>query len=450
MDSKDTVYPYPLALEMSTPLNDMIFPTGIAQNTEEIRIIGEEIIAERPVVVVDRFVGEGFRPSRLWVDGQTGMLLKRQDFSKDNSDLLVTEYLVNQVIFDTQFAASLFSTDIDTNPIFKSYDAVPPVDPGEPTISDLPVETNIPGNLYFVVSDQTGTISLVRQSASCVFQSTACPEANPVAGYPNVNGIINPLIWSPTGEKAALVITSNNGEPLDQLYLFDAVENTWEMLASYPSINTPAWSKDGETIYIVANSNQATNVIAVPTTVGMPFINLSEGYFSEENAALTISGWLDNRLFVSHALAGRGLEYLSLSPTMVDVKPVDILPSARYIAVPSPKQNFIAMAGYSEDESMELTIRDIEHGSEKLVGSFANSGISSLLWTPDNQWVIFEINTMLSSNTLTASIYAVRPDGSDLRLLYSNAGGIGWCRLLIRNTCYCKPTLKAPNYICCL
>jgi outer membrane lipoprotein-sorting protein len=420
IDQSDTVYPYPLAMSMSTPLSDLVFPTGMAQNTSELVIIGEDAIAGRNAIVVDRLVGEGFRLTRMWVDSLTGMVLKSQDFSKSDSDKVSTELIVNQIQVDVELPDELFSTIIGSMPTFTADYAGTPVE--EIQVENIVTSTQW-GTLYFAVMERDGLINLKSLPADCVILRAACPEATVVPGYPNINGMINPLIWSPDGTQAALVVTVNDDVSVDKLYLYAPNINSWIELATFQYISTPVWSLNSKTITFIGSMDQQVDVYAVDAKGGSPIFNLTQRAFLGEEQALSIAGWVNNALLVSHSLAGRTLEYFALPLSGEGITPVENLSLAGGYAVPSPAQQFIATVTYDDKQNVSLSILDHQYNPLKTLSSFQKSGISTVIWTPDSNWIIFEVIVSTSPDNAVATIYAVHPDGTGMQALATNTGG---------------------------
>jgi Tol biopolymer transport system component len=420
IDQSDTVYPYPLAMSMFTPLSDLVFPTGLAQNTSELVVIGEDAIAGRDVIVVDRLVGEGFRLTRMWVDSLTGMILKRQDFSKADSDKVSTELVVNQIQVDAEFSEELFSTIISSMPTFAADYSGTPV---EKTQAENVVTSTQWGTLYFTIMESDGTINLKSLPADCVILQAVCPETTVVAGYPNINGTINPLIWSPDGTQAALVVTINDDISVDKLYLYAPSINSWIELATFQYISTPVWSLNGKTIVFAGSVDQQLDIYAVDAKGGSPIFNLTQGAFTGEEQALAIAGWVNNTLLISHSLEGRTLEYFTIPLTGGEITPIETLTLTGGYAVTSPDQQFIATVAYDDNQNVSLAVLNNRYNPLKTLASFQKSGISTVVWTPDSKWIIFEVTTSTSPDNAIATIYAIHPDGTGMQALATNTGG---------------------------
>ena len=91
----------PLALEMITAGNSEIF-----NQPGQMQILGEDTVAGRQTVVVDWSTnGRGVWPDqyRIWVDSQTGMVLRYQFFANPISDALLGEVIIVHLDLNVNF-----------------------------------------------------------------------------------------------------------------------------------------------------------------------------------------------------------------------------------------------------------------------------------------------------------------------------------------------------------
>lgn len=107
-EPSDTVVLHPLSGLLGTPTSDLIFPTGLAQRGGEYRITGQEIIAGREATVVEWGREPGELIDRFWVDRQTGIILRQQNYGKEKDitpllDIQATLVAINEPIPDTTF-----------------------------------------------------------------------------------------------------------------------------------------------------------------------------------------------------------------------------------------------------------------------------------------------------------------------------------------------------------
>ena len=81
----DTVYMHPLAGFLGTPVSDLIFPAGLAQRGGRYTQTGQELVADRQAYVVEWSREPGKLIDRFWVDVQTGIILRQQNYGKENA-----------------------------------------------------------------------------------------------------------------------------------------------------------------------------------------------------------------------------------------------------------------------------------------------------------------------------------------------------------------------------
>lgn len=105
----DTIYPFPIAGMLGTPFGDLIFSTPLAQRGGTFTVIRNEIYLNRAAVVVEW----GLQPGgalidRLWVDAQTGVILRKQNFTKGGDQPVSSDMFVTEIFFDVVFAENTF------------------------------------------------------------------------------------------------------------------------------------------------------------------------------------------------------------------------------------------------------------------------------------------------------------------------------------------------------
>ena len=103
------LYPNPIWGQIGTPLSQLAFPSDYAQNKGIFKPLGMDTVAGRETLIVEWQYSENSLPSwKMWIDKQTAVILKLQEFGKDGSNALQGERVVNQIIFDQVFDLSLF------------------------------------------------------------------------------------------------------------------------------------------------------------------------------------------------------------------------------------------------------------------------------------------------------------------------------------------------------
>ncbi|MCJ7708624.1 MAG: hypothetical protein MUO38_13540, partial [Anaerolineales bacterium] len=109
----DTIYFFPLAGMLGTPLSDAIFPTGLAQRVGIYQVIEMEAVADRPALVVDWTAPTGLVADRFRIDVQTGVILRWLSLGKSGGgEHVQNEYLITQIAYDVDFPPGTFSLQI--------------------------------------------------------------------------------------------------------------------------------------------------------------------------------------------------------------------------------------------------------------------------------------------------------------------------------------------------
>ena len=97
-------YPNPLWGQIGTPLSELIFSADRAQSQGTFESVSLENVAGQQALAVEWTYIENLQPSfRAWLDVKTGVTLKIQEFGKGGGDVLQSERLVEQVVYDAQF-----------------------------------------------------------------------------------------------------------------------------------------------------------------------------------------------------------------------------------------------------------------------------------------------------------------------------------------------------------
>lgn len=132
----DTIYTHPLAGMLGTPIADLIFPAGLAQRGGEYRITGKETAAAaREAYVVEWGRDPGELIDRFWVDTQTGIILRHQNYGKENSETPVWDASLTHLVLDGPIPPETFNLDSPDLPALAAPD--PTLDPGLPQLRIL-------------------------------------------------------------------------------------------------------------------------------------------------------------------------------------------------------------------------------------------------------------------------------------------------------------------------
>lgn len=159
----DTVFPHPLTGLLGTPVSDLIFPAGLAQRGGEYRLTGQESVASRLAYVVEWGREPGVLIDRLWVDGETGVILRQQNYARENSISPISEIEATYIVYDKEFADAMF--DVGVAPTPTPTAEVAASDTLSVTVTILPEALNVrhgPNTGYTVIATlPTGTVLTV-------------------------------------------------------------------------------------------------------------------------------------------------------------------------------------------------------------------------------------------------------------------------------------------------
>ncbi len=111
----DSVEPYPLSGMLGSPVSDLVFPAGLAQRGGEYHQTGVEMVAGRESYVVEWRREPAVLVDRFWVDRQTGVILRQQNYGKENSTSPLSDYQCTYIEIDGAIPAETFNlADIPT------------------------------------------------------------------------------------------------------------------------------------------------------------------------------------------------------------------------------------------------------------------------------------------------------------------------------------------------
>ncbi len=94
------------------PLVDNLYPIGLAARPGEYRPIGTDVIANRPVYMLEwipEFASQ--RLNRFWIDAQTGVILRLEAYTKPDGRYLTQEIEITSILYDVEIPESLFTLD---------------------------------------------------------------------------------------------------------------------------------------------------------------------------------------------------------------------------------------------------------------------------------------------------------------------------------------------------
>ena len=157
----DTVYLHPLAGFLGTPVSDLVFPAGLAQRGGEYRISGRELVAGRQTQVVEWGREPGVLIDRFWVDSQTGVVLRQQNYGKDSAISPQIDIQATHVVFDGEIPPDAF--EIGQVPTPQPTQAAPAPGTASVTVLEIAGVLNVrsgPNTDYKVVIQLQPGVSL--------------------------------------------------------------------------------------------------------------------------------------------------------------------------------------------------------------------------------------------------------------------------------------------------
>jgi DNA-directed RNA polymerase specialized sigma24 family protein len=99
-------------LVLGTGIENLTIPfSDLKKGAVKLQISGLDSIAEREALVVDQINSRAETEARLWVDAQTGVLLRKRLFAKTDMDTVVLDAFATQISYDVSFPAEIFAPD---------------------------------------------------------------------------------------------------------------------------------------------------------------------------------------------------------------------------------------------------------------------------------------------------------------------------------------------------
>ncbi len=159
----DTISLYPLAGYLGTPISDLIFPVGLAQRGGEYKITGQEVVASQQAYVVEWGREPGVLIDRFWIDGETGVVLRQQNYGKQNSISPLSDIQATYIVYNKEFAPAMF--DVGEAPTPTPTPEISASETVSATVTILPEALNVrngPNTGYTVIATlPTGTVLTV-------------------------------------------------------------------------------------------------------------------------------------------------------------------------------------------------------------------------------------------------------------------------------------------------
>ncbi|HET9912906.1 MAG TPA: hypothetical protein VFQ13_13505 [Anaerolineales bacterium] len=410
--------PHMLWGQIGTPLSEIALSSNYASDQGIYRVTGMEVIAGRETLIVEwTRTGTDLPQWRMWLDTETAVILKFQEFGKGGGENVLGERLVNQVIYDDVFSDSLFRAPA-SQPQFGDITGNP-LTAGEP----IPTASSDPdplGEVYFFVTDHNygnEKIQLMRVPGSCAAGLNACPEAQTISPPFGLNFWLTSLVWSPQGDAAAFSYPITADGNRSALYLFNPQAEAWQSLVEFNFIDPPFWSPDGNWLAFRVQDGNGSDEIYVVRRDGTQLTNVSASEkLPADGAPYALSGWINNNV-VLHSRSN-GTIYLFRAEDGV-VTPLFDTPLAKSdLVVPSPDGYFLAYTDVS-DQKIVLKLLTPDGKTTRELATFQNTSLYPITWSPDGTRLAFA--AMIGGDSANGqNIYIIGSDGRGLQQVYQS------------------------------
>ncbi len=383
----DTAYPQPLWGQMGTPLSQLAFTSDFAQSDWHIYYrLTTESVAGRQALAVDWTFAQNQLPSwRMWLDTNTGVILKMQTYDKEGGSTVRSESVVNQISFDDVFADALFGppsslpqfSDIAGNPL-KPGEPAPPAPAGPDPLRDV---------YFFVTDHQYGNekSEFVRLPGSCVAGLIPCPEAEILATPFDLKFTLTSLVWSPDGRLAAFPYPISADGNQAALFLFNPQDLTWKSIAEFNYIDPPMWSPDGDWLAFRVQDGMGKDEVYIVHPDGTGLTNLSANEnLPAAGQPYVLNGWINNNVI----LRGTDDMVYLMRADYPTVKPLFDTPWIKSIFFPSPDGYFLAYVDVN-DQSAALKLLTPDGNTTRQLAAFDKASIYPVVWSPDGKQLAF-------------------------------------------------------------
>jgi hypothetical protein len=415
-----TVFPQPLWGQIGTALSELAFSSNFAQNPGHFAARQLDQIAGRETLLVEwTFAGNALPSWRLWLDTQTAVILKLQNFEKGGGAVMQTERVVDRVVFDAPLDAALFRAPAEP----PQFDAAAGATAGPiETAPAASPESEAAGELYFFTlpHQQGQSVQLVRLPGACVTGAAACPALESIPAPFPFNFNLSALAWAPDGSLAAFAYPDNlSGTPY-KLWLFDPGDKSWRSIAEFPFIDPPFWSPDGAHLAFRVQDGVGGENVYVVQRDGSGLRNITaSGALPAEARPYVMDGWITENLILRSALPGReGTVFLARAGDGA-IRPLFETLLTKAIFVPSPDGAWLAYDDYdyqSQRHALRVTEPDAAHPLD--LAAFAGGTLYPIVWTRFADRLAFAHSSTDSGFNPKSDVYVVGRDSAGLTQVY--------------------------------
>lgn len=415
-----TAHPNPIWGQIGSPLSQLAFSSDYAQNVGVFTPITVESIAGREALIVEWKFSENSAPSwKMWLDTQTAVILKLQEFGKDGSGRLEGERVVESISYHQAMEKILFTLPADLP------QAASPTEVGSmPLVTESSsTSEEEAGELYFFLQPrgQGGSIQLVKVSGLCVTDPANCPALEKIEVPFPFNFTINALAWSPDGKYAAFSYSdAPNGSPT-KLWLFDADAQSWTSLTQFPYIDPPFWSPDGAWIAFRTQDGLGSEDVHVVHPDGSELKSVSAGLPSEGRPYI-MDGWYAENIIMRPALpsANGGVHLVRAEDGQARPMFETTLTKSQFVA--SQDAGLLAYDDFDQaSQTHFLKVMEPDGANTVMVAQFSGGSIYPLVWSPDGSLLAFNYYSSLTSGEPTAEVYVASRAGENLSLAYKGS-----------------------------
>ncbi len=415
-----TAHPNPIWGQIGSPLSQLAFSSDYAQNKGVFTPVGKDSVAGRDALIVEWKFGENSMPSwKMWLDTQTAVILKLQEFSKDGSGTLEGERVVESISYHQAMEKDLFALPADLPQV-----AGPTEVGSTPLMTESgPTSEDEAGELYFFLQPrgQGGSIQLVKVSGLCVTDPANCPALEKIEVPFPFDFTINALDWSPDGRYAAFSYSDYPSGSPTKLWLFDAELKIWTSLAQFPYIDPPFFSPDGawiafrtqdglggEDVQVIRPSaSELKSVSADLPAAGRPYV---------------MDGWYGENIIMRSALpSANGSVYLVRAEDG-QARPMFETQLTKSQFVASPDAGLLAYDDFDQaSQTHFLKVMQFDGVDAVTVAQFSGGSIYPLVWSPDGSLLAFNYYGSPASGEPTAEVYVASRAGGNLSLVYKGS-----------------------------
>jgi len=418
----DSIVPHPLAGQIGTRLASLAFSTELAQRGGSYVATSMDTVGGREALVVDWYRQVGVRPSRYWVDVETGVILHAEEFGKAGGEQIESEVLVQQVVYDGEFASGLIELEPATTPVFS--DAI-----GNPLDANAqPPTAPIDDPLGFVCLTRPSgpgdtQLEFMRLPASCLVGVASCAQPEVLSTpfelpYIEAGGSI---AWSPDGKLAAFAFPRGQPRPGASLYLFEVATGEWRLIAEFPQIDVPLFASKGDWIAFRIQDERGVEQEYVVRVDGSGLRNLTASKaLPQADRPYVVDGWIGDNVILRSGRPGHEGNVYLVRASDGAVRSLFASQLTKAMFVPSPDGSLLAWTEFNTaSQTNTLKVIAPDGSTYRELATFQGT-LYPITWSPQITYLAF--NVYGAPNTVGDEVYIIRRDGRGLRQVLRSEG----------------------------